>query len=273
VRTTLSLSGMNFIIYSTAVTSGLLAGAISPSLAYSRSILLGITLMHSVLSGALFGVFVSAVMGIPLAPSLTAVLFAITFSILTAEAVNRGIPEDAAISLVVSISVAISIIFTFLVALHVPLGVSAAMSYVFGISSILTINDLLRVIISLMLVMPLAHLFWYEYKFISFDPEGAEAMGLSIRFYRYLYYGLASVAATAIAMTLGVLLTHIIISLPGLFALRKKYLYPYRLSYLVGVTIVVGGYLISLPLSLPPSAGVGILATISLVYLFTGGSR
>ncbi len=268
-----SLNAMNFIIYSTALASGLLAGAISPSLAYSRSILLGITLMHSVLSGALFGVFVTAVIGLPVTPALSAVLFAITFSILTAEAVNRGIPEDAAISLAVSVSVAISIIFTFLVALHVPLGVSAAMSYVFGISSVLTINDFLRVVISLTLVMPLAHLFWYEYKFISFDPEGAEAMGLSVRFYRYLYYALASVAATAIAMTLGVLLTHIIISLPGLFALRKKYVYPYRLSYLAGVTIVMGGYLISLPLSLPPSAGVGILASISLLYLFVGGKK
>ncbi len=245
----------------------MLAGSISPALAYSRSILLGITLMHSVLAGALVGVYVSSLSTLPLSPSLVAVVFAVTASIATAEAVSRGIPEDSAISAVVSIFVAVSILFTYLVATQVPLGVSKAMGYVFGLSSLVTVNDLLRLLIALVIVVPLSHLFWYEYKFISFDPEGAEAMGLSVRFYRYLYYTLASIAATTLAMTLGVLLTHIVMTLPGLFTLRRKYIYPYRLSYLISVTIVLGGYLLATPLNIPPSGGVGLLAAVALTYL------
>ena len=166
----LSADFMTIALYLTALGGGLLAGSISPALAYSRSILLGITLMHSVLAGALVGVYLGSATSLPLSPSIVAVLFAVTASIATAEAVNRGVPEDSAISAVVSIFVAISIIFTYLVATQVPLGVSKAMGYVFGLSSIVTLNDLLRILIALVIVVPLSHLFWYEYKFISFDP-------------------------------------------------------------------------------------------------------
>ncbi len=263
----LSTDVMTLILYLTALGSGVLAGSISPALAYSRSILLGITLMHSVLAGALVGVYLNYMTTLPLTPPLMAVIFAVTASIIAAEAVNRGVSEDTAISAVVSVYVSITLLFTYLVATTVPLGVSKAMGYVFGMSSIVTVSDLARVFISLVIVMPFAHLFWYEYKFISFDPEGAEARGLSVRFYRYLYYTLASIAATTLAMTLGVLLTHIIMVVPGLFALRGRHTYPYRISYLIGTTVVFLGYLIATPLALPPSAGVGIVSAISILYL------
>lgn len=263
----LPIDTLTLVLYSTAVAGGLLVGSISPSLAYSRSVLLGITLMHSVLAGALIGVFINTVLGIPVPPELTAVVLAIAFSILTAEAVNRGVPEDSSIAATVSVSVSITILVTYVVSLTAPLGVSRAMSYVFGTSSIASFEDLLRVGMALVIVAPLSHIFWNEYKYVSFDPEGAEAMGLSVRFYRYLYFALASVATTALAMTLGVLLTHIVISVPGLIALRKKYVYPYRLTYLLGTIVVVGGYVLARFADIPPSGGVGIVASAIIAYV------
>ncbi len=258
---------LTLILYSTALAGGLLVGAVSPSLAYSRSIMLGITLMHSVLAGALAGVYLSTVTGLPIPPEIMAVLFAAVASILTAEAVNRGVPEDSSIAVSVTLSVTLTLILTFYVAFATPLGLAKAMSYVFGTSSLATVEDLFRMGLALIIVVPLTHLFWSEYKYISFDPEGAESLGLSVRFYRYLYYILAAVTVTTLAMSLGVLLTHIIVTVPGLYALRKRYTYPFRLTYILGILMMIGGYGIARYFVLPPSVGVGIVSSIIIGYI------
>ena len=254
-------------VYLAAVLSGLLAGSVSPALAYSKSVTFGITLMHSVLAGALIGVYLHDALHLPVNPLLTAVVMSLTASLLTAEAVARGFPEDAAVAISVSVSVSVAVIMTYIVALTTPYGVSKAFGYVFGVSALATWHDVVRLAAVLVMVIPLIHLFWCEFKYVAFDPEGAEAMGLPVRAYRYLYYFTASVAAASLAMSLGVLLAHIIISVPGLLALRVRSPNPFKLSYFVSVAVMTIGYALAWSLNIPPSGGVGVVASGALVTL------
>ncbi len=258
-------------VYAVAVLGGVLAGSVSPPLAYSRTVTFGITLMHSILAGALVGVFLKDVTGVSVSPALTAIALASAVSLLTAEAVSSGFPEDAAVALSVGVSVSIAVIMAFEVSIRTSYGMSEAMGYVFGTAALATWVDVARLAASLILVLPLTHMFWYEYKYLAFDPEGARAMGIHARVYRYLYFFTVAVAASILAMSLGVLLAHIIISLPGLMALRLRTSHPFRLSYGVCVSMLVSGYCIAWLLGWPPSGGVGLVAAVLIALTMVVG--
>jgi ABC-type Mn2+/Zn2+ transport system permease subunit len=258
---------ISLTLYSVAILSGVLVGTISPALIISRSITFGLTLLHSVLAGSLLGIFISEVRGLPIPPLLTATLFTIAVSIITAEAIERGLPEDAAISTSVGVSTTVTIIIGYLISRMSPLGVSVAMGYVFGSSAIVTLTDLARIASAIIIVAPITHIFWSEFKYISFDPDSADVMGLNVRRYRYLFYSLIAVAATTLSSTVGVLMTHVIIALPGIIAIKSRTTKYHTISYAVAVSIMILGYLISKILNIPPSGGVGIVS-ISALSLF-----
>ena len=69
-------------------------------------------------------------------------------------------------------------------------------------------------------MIPLIRIISRELKYIAFDEDGAKALGLSIRFYRYLFYSLIALAASMLSSTIGVLVTHVIMAVPGALFLR-----------------------------------------------------
>ncbi len=249
-------------LYLSAALGGVLAGSVGPPLAYSRSVTFGITLVHAVLAGALTGVYLHDVLGLQVNPLVTSILIASAMSLLTAEAISKGFPEDAAIAASVSISVSIAIIMTYEVAVSTPYGVSEALSYVFGSALLSTWEDISRLAAACIVVIPLTHIFWCEYRYIAFDPEGAESLGISVRAYRYLYYLMTAVAASTLAMSLGVLLAHVVISIPGLISLRLKTPHPFRVSYPLSISLLLIGYIIAWYLRWPPAGGVGAVSSV-----------
>ena len=54
------------------------------------------------------------------------------------------------------------------------------------------------------IVAPLIHLISRELKYIAFDRDGATAMGLNVRVYRYLFFSLSALATATLSSTLGV---------------------------------------------------------------------
>ena len=267
------LLGDNYLLLAgtiTALLGGALVGSVSPALVVARSITFGITLLHSILAGGLMGVFLTDVAHLPVPPVVTAALVSILISVLTAEAINRGLPEDSAIATSVCISVTITVVLTYYLSFMSPLGVSRAMSYVFGTSALATIGDIARLTATAVLVIPLMHMFWGEFKYIFFDPEGAYSMGIRVRYYRYLLYALTAATATSLAMSLGVLLTHIILTAPGLIAVRLSTRRIHVTAYISSFTIMILGYMLALFLELPPSAGVGIFASLAVIYALLG---
>ncbi|MCD6084296.1 MAG: metal ABC transporter permease [Desulfurococcales archaeon] len=266
-------SGSSYLLIMSAATALLgsaLVGSVSPALVVARSITFGITLLHSVLAGGLVGVFLTDVAHLPVPPVVTAALVSILISVLTAEAINRGLPEDSAIATSVCLSVTTTVILTYYLSFMSPLGVSKAMSYVFGTSALATAGDVARLAATAIIVIPLIHMFWGEFKYVFFDPEGAYSMGLRVRYYRYLLYSLTAATATSLAMSLGVLLTHVVLTAPGLIAVRAAVRKIHAVAYASSLLIMASGYVLALALELPPSAGVGIFASATVIYALLG---
>jgi len=136
-----------------------------------------------------------------------------------------------------------------------------------GASSLATLEDLMKVLIVLILTIPTVHFFWKEFKYIAFDSEGAEALGLNVRFYRYLFYSLAALISAVLSSTVGVLVAHVVLAVPGAFAVRISRKNPVLFSYIISVFLMISGYILARILNLPPSGGVGIVSTILVLSL------
>jgi len=261
---------ITILTYLLALVSGLLVGAVSPVLVVSRSVMFSLTLLHSILGGAILGVYINVVFNLSLPIPLVATATAIIFSILAAELVERGLPEDTATALSVVLSTTLTIIFSYYASTLSSTALAEAWSYVMGSSALVTPEDVFKTYITLIVVAPVIHLLWLEFKYIAFDSEGGEALGLNVRLYRYTLYSLIALSASVLASTIGVLVTHVIIAIPGALALKISGRRVSLISYLISIILMFSGYLTARYLFLPPSGGVGIVAsaTILLVVLW-----
>ncbi|MEN2973966.1 MAG: iron chelate uptake ABC transporter family permease subunit [Candidatus Caldarchaeales archaeon] len=261
---------VNYIV---AALSGLLVGSISIPLTTSRSVTFGLTLLHSILGGSLLGVYLSALYDLPIPVPLVSTLTAITLSIIVGELMERGFSEDMSIAFSVSIATTMTIIFGYLSSLVSSIAFAKAWAYIAGTSTISSIEDILRLLLGLSIVVPTTHLLFKEFKYIAFDPDGAEAMGLNIRFYRYVFYSLTAISSSILSSTIGVLATHVILAIPGIIYMRLFRRLNISASYLLGVMIMVAGYLLASLMAIPPSGGVGLTSIIAVLGVTVYGRR
>ena len=258
---------MILLTYGLAVLSGILIGSISMPMVTSRSIMFALTMLHSILGGAILGIYLNIVSGMSIPVPVTATLTAIGLSILAAELIERGFAEDVAIALSVSIATTITIVFSFLAAYLSSTAIAEAWLYIAGTSAIATIDDFSRILTASIIVIPLIHMISRELKYIAFDEDGAKALGLSVRFYRYLFYSLIALAASILSSTIGVLVTHVIMAVPGAVALRFSKRGSPSISYLTAIGLMVVGYLFARVINIPPSGGVGIFSAMLILVM------
>ncbi|MCD6564114.1 MAG: metal ABC transporter permease [Thermoproteales archaeon] len=255
------------LIYLLALLSGILVGSISLPLVMSRNIMFSLTLLHSILGGAILGVFINTMYNLNIPIPLFATFTAIFFSILAAELVEKGFPEDTATAFSVAAATTITIVFSFYASSISSTALAEAWSYVMGASSLATLEDLTKIIVVLIITIPIVHLFWREFKYIAFDPEGAEALGLNVRFYRYLFYSIVAFVSAVLSSTVGVLVAHVILAAPGAFALKIYKKKPVILSYIISTLLMLTGYILARILNIPPSGGVGLTSTILILSM------
>jgi len=73
------------LTYGLAALSGILIGSISMPMITSRSVMFALTMLHSILGGAILGIYLNIVMGMNIPVPIVATLTAIGLSILAAE--------------------------------------------------------------------------------------------------------------------------------------------------------------------------------------------
>ncbi|MCS7125393.1 MAG: metal ABC transporter permease [Aigarchaeota archaeon] len=261
------------INYVVAALSGLLVGSISVTLTTSRSITFGLTLLHSILGGNLLGVYLSSLYNLTIPIPLVSTLTAIALSIIVGELIERGLSEDMAIAFSVSIATTMTIIFGYLASQVSSLAITKAWTYIAGTSSISSIEDLAKLTLTLFIVLPIVHLLFKEFKYIAFDEDGAKALGLNIRFYRYVFYSLAALSASILSSTIGILATHVVLSVPGIIYIKFFKRYNIAFSYLIGVVIMLVGYYLASLLSISPSGGVGLTSILTVLGVTVYGRR
>ncbi len=256
-----------FLAYLSAAAGGLIVGSISLPLILSRSTLFALTMTHSVLGGAILGIYLNAVFGLGIPVPAVATLTALLLSILAAELSEKIFSEDVAVALTVTIATTITIIFSYLTIQVSSTGLSEAWLYVAGTSAIATADDLQRMAAAVVIIAPLMHLISRELKYIAFDKDGAVAMGLNVRAYRYLFFSLSALATATLSSTLGVLATHVLLAVPGALAMRFSRKTAYPVSYVSAVVLALSGYSVAQFLGIPPSGGIGILSAVIIFGL------
>lgn len=259
--------------YLLALAAGLLVGAISLPLAFSRSTLFALTMTHSVLGGAVLGIYLNSVLGLAMPVPITATLTALALSILAAELSGRIFSEDVAIALSVTIATTITIIFSYLTIQTSSMGLAQAWLYVAGTSAVATLSDLAKMAAAVIIIAPLIHLVSRELKYIAFDRDGAAAMGLNVRVYRYLFFCLAALATSTLASTLGVLATHVLLAVPGAVAMKFGRRGSFAASYLVAIALASLGYFTAQLLGIPPSGGIGLLSGLVILGMIVKHER
>jgi len=268
VRITLNVTLLTYVL---ALLSGLLIGTISPALIVSRSVTFMITMLHSIMGGALLGVYVRAITNNEYVIPLIIIAVTLGLSVLVAELIERGLAEDTATALSVSIGTTLTIVFSYLASMMSTTAVAEAWSYIMGSSALATANDVIKVYLTLTVVAPFTYIIWRELKYITFDEDGAKSLGINVRFYRYIFYTLIAMVAAVLSSTIGVLVTHAVLAVPGALAMRLSRRNYIALSYVTSELIIVTGYVLARYLGLPPSGGVGLIALASLAILLTKG--
>lgn len=253
------------LIYLSAAANSILVGAISLPLILSRSTLFALTMTHAVLGGAILGIYLNEVFGLGAPVPLTAFLVALALSILVAELSEKVFSEDVSIALAVAVATTITVVFSYLLARISSTGLSQAWAYVAGSSAVATLRDLQMTLTGLIIIAPLIHLIGREIKYIAFDRDGAVALGLNTRVYRYLFFALGSLATSILSMSIGILAAHVLLAVPGALAVRFGRRRLHALSYLSAACLSLGGYALAHVLDIPPSAGIGILSAIAVL--------
>jgi ABC-type Mn2+/Zn2+ transport system permease subunit len=252
-------------LYMAAILTASLSGFSSQLMTVSRVVMLGLALLHAVLAGSLVGIYLVYAHSFPIPVPIISILFAILLALLAAELVERKVSTDAAVGIVAAISTTLIATFGYLDSILSPIAVSEAWSYVAGLSAIVRDEDLLTLLLINIIVAPIVITLRNEFIYIAFDEDGAKAMGLRARLYRYMLYGVCAIVSATLAMSLGVFVSHVVLVVPGALALKIGKGSFYKASISIAMLAMLIGYSLAYIISLPPSSGVGIVATILLI--------
>lgn len=243
----------------------LLMGAVSGAgaLALIRGIAyLPAGVSHAALSGAAIGVLLSYLLKTPLDPFLAAVLVSIATTMIVAYAGRHGGAEalSAALAGALALSLSVYVVARALVPPELKVVID---SYLIGDILLLTWGDLASLAAVVVLGVFSLLLFYNEFIYVAFDPEGAEVMGLNMKFYDYLIFLLIGLAGGVAAKTVGSLLVFALILAPAVtareFSSHPKALFIY--TFIITVIVGYGGLALGTYVGFPAAGTMALLAS------------
>jgi manganese/iron transport system permease protein len=242
----------------TAILLGILCSVVGSYLIVQRMGLLGDVIAHAVLPGLVIALFfgIDIFLGAFISGTLS------TFVIAWIQSQSR-VKVDVAMALVFSGFLALGIVLITLLRSKLDLH-----SILFGDILGVTTADVVRTSVIALVVLLLVRLFYKELLFYTFDPLGAQAMGLPVK---EIHFGLtASITLTIIAsmQAVGVVLVVSLLIGPGITA----YLLVKELHQMMGYGAIIGvissgsGMYISYYFNLPSGASI-VLVVFGLFLL------
>jgi len=222
---------------------------------------------HAALGGAALGIFLQAVGLLPnVNPFIIATIFAIGVTIITGIASREGTRKklETAIGAAFAISMAMAVTLMGIIPSE---RLPEIWGYLIGDLLLLTYDDLLLLATITAIITVLTTIFLREFLYISFDIEGAEALGLNSKIYNYLMLILASLSIVVETKTVGSIIVYAFMILPAAIASQAKIDITSIMIYSLLISIFVGliGLTFSLILNLPPSGLIGLI--LSGIYI------
>jgi len=226
---------------------------------------------HSALGGVSIAVFLGYILAAEIDPFYFAVLFSAGSAVLVAYAGGRLDKEslNAALGGVMAVSLAVYALLRGLVPANLKVIIDG---YLVGDILLLTNKDLVQLGITVAVALFFEALFYREVMYICFDSEGAEAMGVNVKFYDYLMFFLIGLSGGLMCKIFGSLLVFALVLAPAAATrMFSAHVRTYLLNTMI-LTILLGilGLFASIYLDLPSSGVIAGLTSaayvVSLVY-------
>ena len=239
-----------------AVAISIMCSIVGLFLVLKRHSLFGDALAHVAFGGIALGLFTG------IYPILTAYVVAI----LSAVGVNKlrestKIPPDSSIAVLLTSGLAIGVIL-----ISISGGFTLDLfSFLFGNILLVSNEDLIMILITDAIVVPIIYVFYKRLILIVFDENQAKVSGLNVTWINTLFIVLASITIIASIRLVGVLLISSLIVIPNITALLlgKGFKKTIFISCAISVFSVVFGIVGSYYVNLVPS-GTIVLTMVSM---------
>jgi len=239
-----------------AVAISIMCSIVGLFLVLKRHSLFGDALAHVAFGGIALGLFTGVY------PILTAYVVAI----LSAVGVNKlrestKIPPDSSIAVLLTSGLAIGVIL-----ISISGGFTLDLfSFLFGNILLVSNEDLIMILITDAIVVPIIYVLYKRLMLIVFDENQARVSGLNVTWINTLFIVLASITIIASIRLVGVLLISSLIVIPNITALLlgKGFKKTIFISCAISVFSVVFGIVASYYVNLVPS-GTIVLTMVSM---------
>jgi len=243
--------------------AAIVIAAIVSSVVGTFTVLRGFSTLSAAITHSSFaGASIAVIYGVN--PLLGALALSIGFSGLTAYASSTSERKaDAVIGMIFGFSTALAVLFLSIASTYTAAAWSFIIGDVLGVSWI----DLYTLIVVAVATLGIMALLYKEFKFITFDPEAAEAMGLKVSIYHYVMVFLIALFSVVAIKVIGVILAIVLLIAPAASAYEFSHDLEHMLIISMIITLVAGilGFILSLIFNIASSALIGI--TVSIAYL------
>jgi manganese/iron transport system permease protein len=240
-----------------SVLIGVLCPVVGSYLIVQRMALLGDVIAHCVLPGLSISFFLG--IDILIGAFGSGILGAFIISWIRSQS---RIKVDAAMALVFSTFFALGV--TLISVLKNKLDLD---SFLFGDILGVTLTDIQRTLIITLVILAAVKLFYKELLFYTFDPTGAQAVGLPINAIQFGFMAAVTLTIIASMQAVGVILVIALLVGPALTAylLVKELHYMMGLGSVIGVVVSIAGVYISYYRNIPSGPAIVLVSSTLFV--------
>jgi len=240
------------------VFASLTYGILSPVIAARRLLFLAGALPHTALLSAVLALILSKSIGG--AMELWSVIACITFTLLVALLLSKGVEPDTATAIFVSLSISLTVISIYYVLTTFPIEVSL-WAYILGDPLLVSWRDVYYMVAISLIVLTLIVPFLREHVLIGVDRDFVRLSGVKTIVYDVAFMVSLALATVGLLKAVGFVVEHVMLLLPGTIAAMiacsgKETIVLGLLVSLLGGLI---GLTISLIVGLAPSGLIGLI--------------
>ncbi len=246
-----------------AIAASLIASVLSAvvgSFTVSRGLsTMGAAIAHSSLAGAILGFLLGV------EPLIGAVILSLIFALFISKGGRTHTRRDMILGVAFGLSAAIAAMSLSLVRAYTTTAMNYLVGDVMGVSSAEILLLFAFGLASLIIVA----VFYKEFKFMIFDMEAAEAMGLDVNLYNHVLIVLIAVTTVVELKVVGSIVAVVFLVAPAASAFEFSHSFEEMMffSILFAVGSAIAGAAASLTLNLPCGPTMGVFA--SIIYLLS----
>jgi zinc/manganese transport system permease protein len=207
-----------------SITVSVLLGLLSPLINMKGLAFLTHALFHALLFGAVLGMILGLILNNLALVTFVAMIVTLIVVLTIAELEHLGFSSDSSVGIVASFVAGLTVLgFGILYKVmatrpYYPLSENVV-SYLTGELFLISTRDLEVLTVGGFIITILLLLFYRDFLYLSFDPEGIDSYGGSSRFYLILLYILVGLTGSLIVQSVGLVTLQVIAVLPGAIAL------------------------------------------------------